>query len=178
MAALEDKSPTDDRLAAAPSAPAPDAPDARPAWAGALAKRSSAVAASSFKTYCVEHGHVVHRFAEVCAPQGILVRAGVEAASAKVARLPHGAPVRVVREAVSAVSGLVRFRVQTRGAFAGGTVDGWVSETSARGTKLLEITDAHPPPEGEPGREANDGAPRPRPFFFLKLLDRARGLAS
>ena len=179
MAALTDESPTDDRLVATPSAPAAATvavgpPDARPAWASALVPRSGAVAASSFKNYVVEHGHVVHRFAEVCAPRGILVRAGVEAASAKVARLPHGAPVRVVREAVSVASGLVRLRVQTRGAFAGGSVDGWVSETSARGTRLLEITDAHPPPEGEPGREASDGAARPRRFPLSPI---ARGIA-
>jgi len=127
-------------------------------------------ALTSFKRYMQDHGHVVYRFAEVDAQQGLLVRSGIEADSARVARLPHGAPVRVVREATSS-AGLVRLRIQTRGgAFSAGPVDGWASETSARGTRLLSITDAHPPADGEPGEgDGGDGASAFADFVLARV---------
>lgn len=106
---------------------------------------------SSFKTYLKEQGHVVHRHAEVCVLQGVLVRSGVELDSDKVGRLPHRATVSVIREARTA-TGVLRLRITTRGgSFVPSPVDGWVSDVSAKGTKLLETTDAHPPEDGERG---------------------------
>ena len=110
----------------------------------------------SWKSYLVEHGHVVHRYAEVCAEKGCIVRAGVALDSKKVAKLPHRAPLSVIREA-RAADGVLRLRVRTRpGSFCPAPVDGWISDTTGRGTKLVETTDAHPPEDDGCGARQGD----------------------
>ena len=113
---------------------------------GALvASSSTSIRHGSWKTYLEENGHVVHRHAEICAEKGATVRAGMALDSKKVATLPHKAPLSVVREARTS-TGILRLRVKTRpGSFCPQAVDGWVSETTAKGTRLVETTDPHPP---------------------------------
>ena len=108
--------------------------------------------AARFQNYLKEQGHVVRRHAEVRARRGALVRQAVDLASSVVAKLPHGAPLEVVREAVLDDTGALRLRVKTRRPWAGAAVDGWVSAVSAKGTELVATTDAHPPPDDPLGR--------------------------
>jgi len=137
----------------------------------ALAAGPVAAAAGSFQNYLKEQGHVVRRHAEVRARRGALVRQAVDLASSVVAKLPHGAPLEVVREAVLDDTGALRLRVKTRRPWAGAAVDGWVSAVSAKGTELVATTDAHPPPDDPLGRssDAPHGAAAFRDFVFSEL---------
>ena len=125
----------------------------------------------SWRSYLVEHGHVVHRYAEVCAEKGCIVRAGVALDSKKVAKLPHRAPLSVIREA-RAADGVLRLRVRTRpGSFCPAPVDGWVSDTTGRGTKLVETTDAHPPEDDGCGGRQGDAPSGVVAFCDFVLAD-------
>ena len=125
----------------------------------------------SWRSYLVEHGHVVHRYAEVCAEKGCIVRAGVALDSKKVAKLPHRAPLSVIREA-RAADGVLRLRVRTRpGSFCPAPVDGWISDTTGRGTKLVETTDAHPPEDDGCGGRQGDAPSGVVAFCDFVLAD-------